>query len=117
MDTMKDVRQGMRVVDAAGEEVGTVEDLKMGDSEAQTAQGQVTGGDGGLVGDVASAFDGGEPGVPPELAERMLRLGYIKIDTKGLFAGDLYAAADRIDQVTQDTVRLNVDRDQLVGRS
>lgn len=113
MDAMTQVQQGMHVVDAAGEDIGTVEDMKMGDPEAATAQGQGAGVDGGLVGDVAQAFGGGEPDVPQERAERMLRLGYIKIDTKGLFAGDLYAAADRVDRVERDTVHLTVNQDEL----
>lgn len=36
MDAMAQAREGMRVVDAAGEEIGTVENLKMGDPEATT---------------------------------------------------------------------------------
>lgn len=116
MNRMQDVRQGMRVVDAAGEDVGTVEELKMGDSDAQTPQGQTTGdADSGLMHDVAQVFTGGEPDVPPEMAERMLRLGYIKIDAKGVFSGDLYAVADRIDHVARDTVHLNVERSHLLG--
>ncbi|SFQ72941.1 cation:H+ antiporter [Amycolatopsis arida] len=41
-----------------------------------------------------------------QLAERMLRLGYVKIDGQGLFGRDRYAAADRVDRVDGDTVVL-----------
>lgn len=113
MVDMGQIRGGMRVVDAGGEDVGTVEDIKAGDPEAVSAQGQAAGGP-GLMGDLSAAFVGAEPDLPTELAERMLRVGYIKIDGKGLFAKDLYAAADRIDRVEGNTVHLGVSRDQLV---
>lgn len=73
------VQEGMRVVDRAGENVGTVELVKLGDPQAVTARGQAPGG-GGIVDELKSAFGAGEPQVPDELAARLMRLGFVKVD-------------------------------------
>jgi hypothetical protein len=54
------------------------------------------------------------PKLPPELAERLLRTGYIKVDRKGLFRHDVYAGADQIAEVENGTVHLAVDQDMLL---
>jgi len=46
-------------------------------------------------------------------------MGYIKVDRKGLFARDVYAAASEIDRVEDDPVKgdkviLNVPEDMLL---
>jgi hypothetical protein len=91
------VREGMQVVDAAGSEIGKVVLVKMGDPEAITAEHDPEA----------------EPYLPEELAERMLRMGFIKIDRKGLLKPDVYAAADEIDSVDRNLVRLSVPVDRL----
>lgn len=106
-ETITNIRVGMRVIDAEGNDVGTVEDLKSGDPEAASAEGQRTGQRGGLWGFIAAAVAGAEPRVPREQAERMLRLGYIKVDTKGFFDDALYCASDAIRAVRDDTVELD----------
>jgi hypothetical protein len=45
---------------------------------------------------------GGEAERPP--ADRLLRIGNIKVDRKGLFARDVYATASEIDAVEDDSV-------------
>lgn len=107
-----DVEVGMRVVDSEDEQVGTVAALKLGDPEAVTAEGQRPPR--GFAEHVVDTFTGSEPDVPTQLAERLLRTGYIKIDVKGLFATDLYADAEQIRHVDPDGVRLNVPRDRLI---
>ena len=102
---MKEVREGMRVVDADGNELGTIEEFKMGNPEAVTAEGQAPDQNEGLFSGLIKAFTGG-PDVPQERAERLLRIGYVKIDNKGAFAGDSYIAADQVDRVTDDTLWL-----------
>jgi hypothetical protein len=94
------VREGMPVVDASGEHLGKVEFVKLGDPEAVTAQGEET--------------EGGEPHVVGELRDRLLRLGFIKIDRKGLLRADAYAAADEIDRVQDGTVHLLVPEKALL---
>jgi hypothetical protein len=46
---------------------------------------------------------------------RLLRTGYIKIDSPGfLIETDRYVPSDQIASVTDDTVRLRVTKDTLV---
>jgi hypothetical protein len=95
------VYEGMRVVDANGEEVGKVEFVKLGDPQAASIQGQ----DEDLM-----------PALPPPFAERLLRIGYALVDRKGLFARDAYIAATDIERVEGDTVYLNVPKDMLLTK-
>jgi hypothetical protein len=112
---MEYVREGMTVVDSTGEKIGTVEDFAMGDPGAATEAGNRPD-DGGLLGDVARVFgDAGEPDVPGPARARLLRTGYIKVDSPGfLIETDRYVPADQIDSVSGDTVRLRVTKDMLV---
>lgn len=112
---MELVHEGMTVVDSAGEKVGTVEGLKMGDPGTTTEQGNEFQ-DQGFLGDVAEVFgDEREPDVPGPVRARLLRTGYIKIDSPGfLIETDRYVPADQIASVSGDTVRLRVVKDALV---
>ena len=112
------VREGMTVVDSAGEKVGKVEGLKMGDSEAATDQGNELQ-DTGFLGDIAEAFGGDErePDVPGPARARLLRTGYIKVDGGFLIETDRYVPADRIASVQGDTVHLSVPKDRLLKES
>lgn len=111
------VRQGMRMIDSAGEDVGEVEFVKMGEPDAVTAQGQRVGEPYGIVDAVAETVTGAEPDVPGELAAQLLRVGYVKVDGKGLRDVDRYVASDQIADVTADTVRLHVTRGQLAAET
>jgi hypothetical protein len=95
------VVEGMRVVDADGDEVGKVEFVKLGDPQAVTIAGQDLGA---------------MPDLPRELAERLLRTGYLRVDRKGFFAKDAYVSATDIDRVEGDTVYLDVDKDMLLAK-
>lgn len=126
------VHKGMKVVDASGDDLGKVSDVKMGDPQAVTDTGEYPEGSGwdvGLFGTVAGgrgttaeAADpaavggpgnvGGEPDLPEPLAARLLREGYIKIDA-GLFGSDRYAPAWTIERVDGDTVHLSANKDDL----
>ena len=94
MDPMQQVSEGMHVVDADGKEIGKVEDFKMGDPAAVTAMGES---------DIAAEdfFDafGKRDDLSPHLAKRLLRLGYVEIDRKGLFRHNELVAADQLDKV------------------
>lgn len=110
------VREGMTVVDANGDEVGTVEYVKMGDPEAVTTQGEeIDTTDGGLVADLAGAFTGGggEPDVPKPFRSQLLRQGFVKVGGKGWFGKDRYFMPHRIARVGGDTVALNVTKDAI----
>jgi len=98
----------MDVLDLEGEKVGSVSEIKMGDPNALTAQGQVTGLD-------EPYLDAIRPTLPGPLAERLLRVGYIKITSRGLFRRPLYASAEQIDRVDSGAVHLSVARDNLAA--
>jgi hypothetical protein len=95
------VREGMKVVDASGKEIGKVEFVKMGDPEAVTTQGEETGSD--------------EPRIADERRDRFLRVGFVKIDRKGFLRPDAYVPADEIDRVQDDAVHLSVPDKALVN--
>ena len=101
------VREGMRVVDANGDDLGTVADVKMGDPAAMTIVGEEPAGDQGIFG------GGGGPDLPEAFRNELLRVGYVRIDAKGWFGRDHYASANQIAEVSGDTVRLTVAKDAL----
>jgi hypothetical protein len=68
-----------------------------------------------IIDNIAEAFDPNE--VPPELQEKLLVSGYIRLDTAGFFATDRFITPDQIVGVKDDTVQLSVNRDQLVKRN
>jgi hypothetical protein len=129
------VREGMTVVDASGEELGTVDQVQMGDPTAVTTQGQDAGDDGGvfaapvgatggsgsglgaggggLAAPLAASGVGGDLDLPEAFGADLRRVGFVKIDGKGLFDRDRYAAADEIADVSGQTVRLGVVKDAL----
>jgi len=106
------VVNGMTVVDRSGTEIGKVELVKMGDPEAVTPAGQKVDDGEGVVRVLAESIFGAEPDVPGPIAARLLRLGYLKVDGKGLEA-DRYVASDQIGEVDQGVVRLTVAKDEL----
>jgi hypothetical protein len=144
-DVFGAIQEGMRVVDSAGDEVGTVETIRAADPGATTSQGQApdetggavpgvagvplaapgaspAGGSGGVPGSAgvpavpAGAVppaSGAEPDLPPALAERYLREGYIKVDSKGFFKRDVYVSREQIAEVAEDAVRLTVQKSEL----
>ena len=82
---MSRVQEGMRVVDAAGEDLGKVEYLQMGDPEAVTTEGNEHRPD-DLVGQVMERAlpDESEPDVPDPLRAELQRTGYLKIGGHGI---------------------------------
>jgi hypothetical protein len=108
------VRAGMRVVDTRGNPVGVVEQVRMGDPQAVTSQGQAPAAYSSLLDRATSLFTGAEPDVPEELADRLLRLGYLKIDGPTLLERDRYVAADRVAGVEEETVTLSIPEETTV---
>lgn len=105
------VRRGMSVVDLAGEPVGTVEMVEAGDPEAATSQDQVGGG---LVAEAKRTFRSGEPRVPAELASQLVRIGYVKVNGRGILGRDVYVAAAQVKDVVDDVVHLGVSQTELL---
>jgi hypothetical protein len=105
MDTMQQVREGMLVVGPDGKKVGTVEDLKMGDPDAVTADGQTDPETDALSMGLIDRFVN-QSTLPRYSAERLLRIGYVKIDRSGFLAGHTYLGSDELDRVEGDTLWL-----------
>jgi hypothetical protein len=104
----------MHVVDAAGEDVGKVDMIRMGDAEAATTEGNVDMTPRPL--DLVAEAIGGEqePDVPEPLRSRLVRSGYLKLDGAHLLDTDRYVPADYVREVADDRVRLSVRRDELI---
>jgi hypothetical protein len=108
------VREGMKVIDASGDEIGKVEFVKMGDPEAATVSPAAVPRQGGLLDTVADAVTPPDAGDLPEaLAGELLRVGYLRIDTKGWFNKDRFVPGDAVSGVVGDTVQLSVMKDEL----
>ena len=105
MAVIEHVREGMHVVAPDGKKLGKVEALKMGDPEAVTSDGQTDPETGGLVSTVIDNFAATSK-LPHHTAERLLRIGYVKVDRSGLFSGHAYVASDDLDRVEGDTLWL-----------
>jgi hypothetical protein len=117
------IYEGMTVYDRAGEKIGTVEhvylggvseedDRRGGGSETAPSPG---GGESSLIEDFARAIFPGDQ-LPETLRQRLLRHGFVRIDSTGLFAADRYVMPDQIADVSEDRVTLRVTRDELIKR-
>ena len=118
------VREGMSVLDAAGERIGTVDYIKLGDPEAVTTQGNEptraeapdpVGVPLGLFAAIPLVTLGSdpEPHLREPLRSEFVRRGFLKIDGAGWFGRDYYVTPDRIASVEGDTVRLTVHKSEL----
>lgn len=120
---LNEVREDMRVCDNAGNEIGRVRQVYLGevsgeinergDGPATAVESQWHNNT--LVDYVARGLAADEP-LPEVLRNRMLREGYILIDSSGLFASDRYALPDQIEGVSDDCVRLRLSKDKLIER-
>ncbi len=122
------VREGMDVVGPDGSRLGTVKYVKMGDPQAVTTRGNAGLFQGpGLIGspgDERGVLDAndlpgwstGEPHVPDPLRTRLMRVGYIEVDGPDLGGDRRYIAADRVEAVDLDTVRLGPEVAQPAPR-
>lgn len=106
----------MDVFDSTGKKVGSVERIRMGDPEADTAQGQGAAGAADPLTRFADALGvTPNPDLPPALADRLLRRGFIKINGKGLLSRDFFVEADQIDRVDERSVHLASTAEELSG--
>lgn len=119
---LNQVHEGMRVCDNTGDEIGTVRQVFLGEVSEETNErggGPATVStpelrDETILDYVAKAF-ADEP-LPETLRDRLLRHGFIHIDTHGLFASDRFALPDQIDSISDDCVRLRLTKDELIER-
>ena len=122
MDTLpRDIHIGMTVYDSAHHAIGKVEDFKFSENEdnpdVQPADIDGTDRKNGresILTAIAEAFGAEE--IPEPLRDRLLREGYIRLDTKGLLAKDRFILPSQIASSVGDEIMLNVDKDQLVKR-
>jgi hypothetical protein len=104
------VQEGMRVIDAHGNDLGEVESVKM------PSQGQVTpeGSEDESTYFLQPIVGSGEgPDVPEPMRSRLLMRGYVEIGG-GLLGTDRYVPADLIAAVSGDVVRLAATREATV---
>ncbi|MBO1269802.1 hypothetical protein [Arthrobacter cavernae] len=116
MDVLETVSKGMRVVDVSGEEIGAVEHIVPPNAKAETFEEAATASTQDLLNLGLSAVFGREPRVPELMARRLFHSGYIKIDARGFWATDSYAAADAINRVEEGKVYLNLTRHELAAQ-
>lgn len=108
------VHVDMRVFDANGNEIGKVDDLRMGDPGAVTAHEPGFTDGATALDEIGRAIFGDGSRLPETVRGNLLRLGYIRIDGKGwLFDTDRYAASNQIARVEGDAVHLTVPGDAL----
>lgn len=109
---IKHVQKGMLVIDANGEDVGTVAEVQMGDPQAVTSQGQEMSSGGRLLGQLIEGLGGGSS-LPRQQQERLLRVGYVRIESPGGPSGPSHVPADLIRAVADGRVHLT---DREAGR-
>jgi hypothetical protein len=105
-DLMGRIREGMTVLDATGNEVGTVKYVQMADPNAATVEPS----------EQDTVFEGRtlfSPGDDDKVTDRMMHTGYFKVDTKGLFSSDKYITPEMVESVMEDNIRLKYDKDDI----
>jgi sporulation protein YlmC with PRC-barrel domain len=116
-DLLSRIYEGMEVYDSDGEKIGKVERVQFGQEDTskpgvESATVSSTGERDTLFDNLAEVFTDPDA-VPEELRARLLRYGYIKIDT-GLLKSDRYVESTQIAGVVEDHVNLHVTRDELL---
>jgi hypothetical protein len=119
-NVLRNVHEGMKVVDARHREIGRVDWVQFGndnpstaDAEAQTTEGMAVRNE-SLIDNVVDAFRIDD--LPEEIRQRLLMQGFVRIDAEGLFAADRYVTPEQIASVSGDELMLAVEKDELVKR-
>jgi hypothetical protein len=115
------IREGMTVYDRTGNNIGTVEYVHLGavsEEADERGEGPATTSAPGragssLIDDFAKAIVPSDQ-VPEVLRERLLRHGFIRIDSAGLFAADRYVLPGQIASVSGNRINLAVTHDELI---
>ncbi|MBI5033179.1 MAG: hypothetical protein HZB51_21880 [Chloroflexi bacterium] len=119
--SLNQIREGMRVLDRDGHDIGMVDRVYLGaagDQAYERGEGPATtSGDPTLetppvIPDIAHLFE--PDNLPEELRERLLNRGFVRINASGILAADRYLLPDQIDHIEKDQVRLNVLRKELI---
>lgn len=125
--TLEKVHEGMTVYDHEDRAIGKVDQVYFGEvDEAAEERGKGPQGisQSGISqrdeGSVDFAFGGTTSlndnlaGMDDVIRNRLLREGFIRVDTSGLFSSDVYALPDQIETIASDGIHLKVDRDDLI---
>ena len=114
------IKEGLDVLDANDEKIGTVDTIKFGEENSSTIGSDVSeggsGADDGIMSD--SIFDdlaraiAGDDNIPDEVRQRLMVSGYFKV-ASGLFRNDAYVLMDQVAHITDDHVHLNVAKDHI----
>ncbi|WP_327001775.1 hypothetical protein OHA72_42625 [Dactylosporangium sp. NBC_01737] len=88
MDALPLVQVGMRVVDPAGEQVGTVSAVQASGTDVR-------------------------PDTIAGITEHLMATGYLRIDGAGFLSNDAYAGGNQVSGVSGDVVELRVGREDL----
>lgn len=116
------VEEGMDVYDREGDKVGTVKEVFLGTSSEEAEEyvsdtdnedGPSLYPDGSLLDNLAEAFADEE--LPEAVRARLLQHGYLRVDG-GLLQDDYFVIADHIVGVTDEGVRLNERKGELLHR-
>ena len=116
---LRQVHEGMKVYDRNDREIGTVERVYLGElspTANNLGLGPATARDpdqpsNNLVQDFAAAFE--EDNIPQEMRERLQRMGFARVESKGLFSSDRYVLPEQIARVEGDRVFLKTKKDDL----
>jgi hypothetical protein len=120
-EMLMQIHTGMKVYDRNEHEIGTIEYVQFTDEdsdspgpETATETADKTSPDrNGFMETIARAIDGGDD-LPEELRQKLLREGYIKIDT-GILKSDVFALPNQVSSVSDENVYLEATRDELIS--
>ncbi len=114
--TMERLRDGMKVVDADGIEVGTIGLIRFGDPSAAQVNYQPSEVAGSAF---ATDLVRSEPRVPEPLRGSLLQLGYVRVDEKLHLRRDhhYYVMPQQIVAIENDTISLGLLKGELIQPS
>jgi hypothetical protein len=121
---LEKIKKGMRVFDQEQNDIGSVDYVKFSDEDpsqpgAETASVSPSQRDtnNSFVENVYDIFSPDE--IPDELQARLLREGFVRVDSESLFHSDRYILPSQIQSVSvsDNLVRLKVSKSALVKRS
>ncbi|MBG0741215.1 hypothetical protein IV500_17755 [Paeniglutamicibacter antarcticus] len=113
MSLLELVAKGMRVVDASGKMIGKVDHVKGPNPKAAAFEEVYSTAAQNVLFVGLNSMVGTEPRVPEEMARRLFRTGYVKIDGKGFLARNSYAAADELERIEDGKLYLCLSQHEL----
>jgi hypothetical protein len=121
-DLLAQIGKGMAVYGRNGEKIGKVDKVHMSRSlpEQNHRETDAFAQDMSLSEEIATSFPqlvetlfDPQDEVEEVIQKRLYRHGFIRVDAKGLLAGDRYIMADDIEMVENGEVHLSLKRDEI----